>query len=125
MPACLKHIQSMPNVLQAYVSVYQRMRDIFHTLAYASTIRYSVTPPSAVGGQLSAVSIRCASMTCARFPHRSHNQSPKALFVLIGYNPTIFVATHVYFLIIYSQIFSRILKLIIMYICSTIYAKVL
>jgi hypothetical protein len=33
----------MPNVPLAYVSVYRRMSDIFHTLAYASTIRNSVT----------------------------------------------------------------------------------
>ena len=45
MPLCLKRIQPMPNVPLAYVSVYQRMSDIFHTLAYASTIRYSVTGP--------------------------------------------------------------------------------
>ena len=45
MPPCLKRIQPMPNVPLAYVSVYQRMSDIFHTLAYASTIRYSVTGP--------------------------------------------------------------------------------
>jgi hypothetical protein len=31
------------NVPLAYVSVYRRMSDIFHTLAYASTIRNSVT----------------------------------------------------------------------------------
>jgi glyoxylate carboligase len=37
----LKRIQSMPNVPLAYVSVYRRMNDIFHTLAYASTIRNS------------------------------------------------------------------------------------
>jgi hypothetical protein len=35
--ACLKRIQLMPNVPLAYVSVYQRMSDIFHTLAYASS----------------------------------------------------------------------------------------
>ena len=35
----------MPNVPLAYVSVYRRMSDIFHTLAYASTIRSSVTGP--------------------------------------------------------------------------------
>jgi hypothetical protein len=35
----------MPNVPLAYVSVYRRMSDIFHTLAYASTIRNSVTGP--------------------------------------------------------------------------------
>jgi hypothetical protein len=29
----------------AYISVYRRMSDIFHTLAYASTIRNSVTGP--------------------------------------------------------------------------------
>ena len=42
---CLKRIQLMPNVHLAYISVYQRMSDIFHTLAYASKIRYSVIPP--------------------------------------------------------------------------------
>jgi hypothetical protein len=44
---CLKRIQPMPNVPLAYmyVSVYLRMSDIFHTLAYASTIRNSVTGP--------------------------------------------------------------------------------
>jgi hypothetical protein len=35
--------ERMPNVPLAYVSVYRRMGDIFHTLAYASTIRNSVT----------------------------------------------------------------------------------
>ena len=43
MPPCLKRIQPMSNVPLACVSVCQRMSDIFHTLAYASTIRYSVT----------------------------------------------------------------------------------
>jgi hypothetical protein len=38
MRPCLKRIQPMPNVPLAYVSVYRRMIDIFHTLAYASTI---------------------------------------------------------------------------------------
>jgi hypothetical protein len=42
---CLKRIQPMPNVPLAYASVYRRMSDIFHTLAYASTIRNSVTGP--------------------------------------------------------------------------------
>jgi hypothetical protein len=42
---CLKRIQPMPNVPPAYVSVYRRISDIFHTLAYASTIRYSVIGP--------------------------------------------------------------------------------
>ena len=42
---CLKRIQRMPNIHLAYISVYQRMSDIFHTLAYASKIRYSVIPP--------------------------------------------------------------------------------
>ena len=32
---CLKRIQPMPNVPLAYVSVYQRMSDNSHTLAYA------------------------------------------------------------------------------------------
>ena len=45
MRPCLKRIQPMPNVPLAYVSVYRRMSDIFHTLAYASTIRNSVTGP--------------------------------------------------------------------------------
>ena len=45
MRSCLKRIQPMPNVLLAYVSVYQRMSDIFHPLAYASTICNSVTGP--------------------------------------------------------------------------------
>jgi hypothetical protein len=40
----LKRIQPMPNVPLG-PSVYQRMSDIFHTLAYASTIRNSVTGP--------------------------------------------------------------------------------
>jgi hypothetical protein len=35
----------MPNIPLAYVSVYRRMSDIFHTLAYACTIRNSVTGP--------------------------------------------------------------------------------
>ena len=30
----LKRIQPMPNVPLAYISVYQRMTDIFHTLTY-------------------------------------------------------------------------------------------
>ena len=47
MRPCLKRIQPMPNVPLAHVSVYRRMSDIFHTLAYASTIRNSVTWPSA------------------------------------------------------------------------------
>jgi hypothetical protein len=41
----LKRIQRMPTVPLTYVSVYRRMSDIFHTLAYASTIRNSVTGP--------------------------------------------------------------------------------
>jgi hypothetical protein len=45
MRPCLERIQPMPNVPLAYVSVYRRMSDIFHTLAYASTIRNSVTGP--------------------------------------------------------------------------------
>ena len=43
MRPCLKRIQPMPNVPLAYVSVYQRMSDIFHTLANTSTICNSVT----------------------------------------------------------------------------------
>ena len=35
----------MPKVPLAYVGVYQCMIDIFHMLAYASTIRNSVTGP--------------------------------------------------------------------------------
>jgi hypothetical protein len=38
-------VQPMPNVPLAYVSVYRRMSSIFHTLACASTIRYSLTGP--------------------------------------------------------------------------------
>ena len=45
MAQCLKRIQPMSNIPLAYVSVYQRVSDIFHTLAYASTIRYSVILP--------------------------------------------------------------------------------
>ena len=45
MRPCLKRIQPMANVPLAYVSVFQRMSDILHTLAYASTIRNSVTGP--------------------------------------------------------------------------------
>ena len=45
MRPCLKRIQPMPNVPLAYVSVFQRMSDIFHTLACASTIRSTVTGP--------------------------------------------------------------------------------
>ena len=37
----------MPNIPLAYVSVYRRMSDIFHTLTYACTIRNSVTGPLA------------------------------------------------------------------------------
>ena len=43
LPACFKRIKPMHNVPLAYVSVYQRMSDMFHMLTYASTIRYSVT----------------------------------------------------------------------------------
>jgi hypothetical protein len=43
----LKRIKPMPNVPLAYVSVYRRMSDIFHTLVCASTIRNSVTGPLA------------------------------------------------------------------------------
>ena len=39
------YIQPMLNVPLAYVSVYRRASDIFHTLAYASTIRNCVTGP--------------------------------------------------------------------------------
>jgi hypothetical protein len=45
MRPCLKRIQRMPNIPLAYVSVYRRMSDIFHTLTYACTIRNSVTGP--------------------------------------------------------------------------------
>ena len=45
MPLCLEHLQPMSNVTLAYGSAYQRMRDTFHTLAYASTIPNSVIPP--------------------------------------------------------------------------------
>jgi hypothetical protein len=48
MPPYLKRIQPMPNVPLAYVSVYRRMSDNFHTLSYASTIRNSVTGPLCV-----------------------------------------------------------------------------
>jgi hypothetical protein len=41
----LKRIQRMPNIPLAYVSVYRRMSDIFHTLTYACPIRNSVTGP--------------------------------------------------------------------------------
>jgi hypothetical protein len=41
----LKRIQRMPNIPLAYLSVYRRMSDIFHTLTYACTIRNSVTGP--------------------------------------------------------------------------------
>ena len=37
MTPCLKRMQPMPNVPLAYVSVYQRMSDIFHTL-----VRYAI-----------------------------------------------------------------------------------
>jgi hypothetical protein len=43
---CLKRIQPMPIYTPiAFVSVFQRMSDIFHTLTCASTIRNSVTGP--------------------------------------------------------------------------------
>ena len=45
MRSCLKRIQPMFNVPLANVSVRQRMSDIFHTLAYAGTIRNRVTGP--------------------------------------------------------------------------------
>ena len=35
----------MSNIHLAYISVYQRISDIFHKQAYASKIRYSVIPP--------------------------------------------------------------------------------
>jgi hypothetical protein len=44
----LKRIQRMPNIPLAYVSVYRRMSDIFHTLTYACTIRNSVTGPLSI-----------------------------------------------------------------------------
>ena len=34
--------------IPTYTSVHKRMSDIFYTLAYASTIRYSVIPPWAI-----------------------------------------------------------------------------
>ena len=48
MPACCRRtfferIQPMSNVHLPFVSVYQRMTDFVHTLAYASAIRNSVT----------------------------------------------------------------------------------
>ena len=43
MPTCFKRIQPMHNIPLVYVSVYQRMSDMFHTLTYARTKRYSVT----------------------------------------------------------------------------------
>ena len=46
MPPCLKRIQPMHNEPLAYVSICQRISDIFHTLVYASTIRCGVTAPS-------------------------------------------------------------------------------
>ena len=39
----LERIQPMSNVHLPFVSVYQRMTDFVHTLAYASVIRNSVT----------------------------------------------------------------------------------
>ena len=39
----LGRIQPMSNVHLPFVSVYQRMTDFVHTLAYASVIRNSVT----------------------------------------------------------------------------------
>jgi hypothetical protein len=39
----VKRIQPMPNVPLTYVSVYRRMSDIFHTLAYARSLeRYAI-----------------------------------------------------------------------------------
>jgi hypothetical protein len=40
MRPCLKRIQPMPNVPLAYVSVFQRISDIFHI-----DMQYSVTGP--------------------------------------------------------------------------------
>ena len=39
----LERIQPMSNVHLPFVSMYQRMTDFVHTLAYASAIRNSVT----------------------------------------------------------------------------------
>ena len=39
MRLCFKCIQPMPNVPLAYVSLFQCMSDIFHTLTYATFVR--------------------------------------------------------------------------------------
>jgi hypothetical protein len=68
MRPCLKRIQPMPNIPLAYVSVFQRMSDIFHTRAYASTIRNSVTGPLGLINVLdlySKISIYKTSSTCS------------------------------------------------------------
>jgi hypothetical protein len=45
LPCRMRALRCIYNVAIAYVNVYRRMNDIFHTLAYASTIRNSVTGP--------------------------------------------------------------------------------
>ena len=45
MPAYATVLQTYTTYAKRTPSVCQRMSDIFHTLAYASTIRYSVTGP--------------------------------------------------------------------------------
>ena len=45
MPACLKRIQTMPNLPLAYVSIHQRMSETFIRNSYVTLIRSSVTGP--------------------------------------------------------------------------------
>jgi hypothetical protein len=63
---CLKRIQPVPNVPLAYVSVFQRMSDIFHTLAYASG--------ALLGGRvvMSAVAVLKSSMSLFETCQMSH-----------------------------------------------------
>ena len=65
MTPCSKPIQPMPNVPLAYVSVHvcQRMSDIFHTLAYASTIRYTLIIGNFAQLQITNVTSLCLAIT--------------------------------------------------------------
>ena len=64
----LETFKPMSNVHLAYTSVYQRMSDILHTLAYASTIRYSVIPPLVIHGGCIALyrgeAVSCTTLLC-------------------------------------------------------------
>ena len=93
MRPCLKRIQPMPNVPLAYVSVFQRMSDIFHTLAYASG---ALLGGGGGGGVMSAVAVLKSSMslfeTCQMSPSEFRTNSAitwttRFLYIgLIAYN---------------------------------------